>query len=178
MTTVPAKVDRRDVVIDLRVAGPRAFPARDLDLDRLESVKVVYVDDDSVSRDLLVEFFRLFSDLQLIVASNVHDARAAIDEHRPAVVVADAWLGHTCADSFVAEVLAGSRPDAPRVVILSADANATTVARFRRLGVSSYMRKPIDLGILARVMRELARGVDAQHEGIGSSARTITASGN
>ena len=163
-------------MIDLRVAGPQAFPA--LDLDRLESVKVVYVDDDSVSRDLLVEFFRLLSDLQLIVASNVHDACAAIDEHRPALVLADAWLGQTCADAFVAEVLGSLRPDAPRVVILSADANATTVARFRRLGVSSYMRKPIDLAILARVMRELARGVDGQHEGIGSSARTITALGN
>ena len=165
-------------MIDLRVAGPRSFPAIDLDLYRLESVKVVYVDDDSVSRDLLVEFFRLLSDLELIVASNLGEAHAAIDEHRPSVVVADAWLGQTCADSFVAEILGSLRPDAPRVVILSADANASTVARFRRLGVSSYMRKPIDLGILAGVVRDLAQGVDGQHEGIGSSARTITASGN
>ncbi len=139
--------------------------------------KVVYLDDDPGSLELLVEFFRLLPSLELVPVKNEREAHDAIALHRPAVVVVDAWLGDRSAEGLVREILGGSHLEVPAVVILSADANASTVARFRRLGITSYLSKPIDLGHLFTVVDALARG-DEREEGNGSNARTIAAFGN
>ena len=139
---------------------------------------VVYLDDDPVSRELLVEFFRLLPELDLVTARTAHEARAAIIEHRPAIVVSDAWMGDVSSDRFVIEILSSPRLEAPAVVILSADANASTIARFRRLGVSTYLPKPIELCRLSDVLHELARTGELQNERIESNARSNAASGN
>lgn len=142
-----------------------------------EAAHVVYVDDDAMSRDLLTEFFRLLRGLELVPVATVEAARTALVEHRPSVVICDAWLGSSSTEPFVTELLTGSRLDPPAVVVLSADANASTIARFRRLGVASYLSKPIDLDRLATVVRDLARNVGAD-EGNGTRARTTAPSGN
>jgi CheY-like chemotaxis protein len=131
--------------------------------------KVVYLDDDPGSLELLVEFFRLLPSLELVPVKNEREAHDA--------VVVDAWLGARSAEGLVREILGGSHLEVPAVVILSADANASTVARFRRLGITSYLSKPIDLGHLFTVVDALARG-DEREEGNGSNARTIAAFGN
>ncbi len=142
-----------------------------------DPTKVVYLDDDPGSLELLVEYFRLLPSLELVPVRNEREAHDAIAEHRPAVVLVDAWLGDRSAEGLVREILAGSQLEVPAVVILSADANASTVARFRRLGITSYLSKPIDLGHLFTVVDALARD-DEREEGNESNARTIATSGN
>lgn len=145
--------------------------------EREAPAPVVYVDDDAPSRELLVEFFRLLPHLELVAVATLAEARAAIVEHRPAVVISDAWLGEESTEAFVTELLTGSQLDAPGVVVLSADANPSTIARFRRLGVGSYLSKPIHLDRLAAVVTDLANSV-CSDEGNGTRARTIAASGS
>jgi DNA-binding NtrC family response regulator len=112
-----------------------------------------------------------------VTVDSVAEARAAIVEHRPAVVISDAWLGDESTEAFVTELLAGSQLDTPSVVVLSADANPSTIARFRRLGVASYLSKPIHLDRLATVVTDLANSLCAD-EGNGTRARTNAASGS
>ena len=139
--------------------------------------KVVYLDDDPGSVELLVEYFRLLPSLELVPVRNEREAHDAIARHRPAVVLVDAWLGDRSTDGLVLEILAGSQLEVPAVAVLSADANASTVARFRRLGVTSYLSKPIELGHLFAVVDALARG-DEREEGNESNARTTATFGN
>lgn len=139
--------------------------------------KVVYLDDDRGSLELLVEFFRLLPSLDLVPVKSEQEAHDAIALHRPAVVLVDAWLGDRSAEGLVREILGGSQLEVPAVVILSADANASTVARFRQLGITCYISKPIDLGHLFTVVDALAHG-DEREKGNGSNARTIAAFGN
>ena len=151
------------------------FPAAPTDAP--EPATVVYVDDDIASRELLVEFFRLLPAFDLVAVDTIDQARRAVVEHRPVIVISDAWLGEGSAEPFVTELLAGSRLDPPAVVVLSADANASTIARFRRLGIAEYLSKPIQLNDLSTICHELARSVAAD-EGNGTRARTNAASGN
>ncbi len=151
--------------------------ARRRPYDASGPTKVVYLDDDPGSLELLVEYFRLLPSLELIPVRNEREAHDAIAAHRPAVVLVDAWLGDRSAEGLVRDILAGSALEVPAVVILSADANASTVGRFRRLGITSYLSKPIELGHLFTVVDALARA-DEREEGNESNARTIATSGN
>ena len=139
---------------------------------------VVSVDDDPASLELLHEVFALLPEFELITVPTLSEARAAIVEHRPEVVIVDAWMGDQSAEGFVRELLAAPSANRPAVVVLSADANASTMTRFRRLGVSSYLAKPIDLAVLTDAVCKLSSGEGTSRKGNGIRARTIAAFGN
>jgi CheY-like chemotaxis protein len=153
---------------------PDAGPVRDAEH---APATVVYLDDDPGSVELLIEVFRLLPAFTLVPVRDEHEVHDAIARHRPAVVLVDAWLRGRSTEGLVREIQGGSQLEVPAVAVLSADANASTVARFRRIGVTSYLSKPIDLGHLLAVVDALARG-DERKEGSGSNARTIATFGN
>lgn len=147
-------------------------------------VRVLYVEDDAVCRELLAEFLRHVPAMEVVTAPDAASALALLARTRPGVAVVDAWLGGSPADALVA-ALAAHDPTLP-VVMLSADANEATVARFRRLGTAAYLPKPFDLAHLVGVLRSLARREasnpsaprERHTEGSSSSAHTTATSWN
>ena len=155
----------------------RSIPDDDV-CETMAARTVVSVDDDPASLELMHEVFALVPEFELITVATLSEAAAAIGKHRPEVVIVDAWMGDQSAEGFVCELLAAPAANRPAIVILSADANASTMTRFRRLGVSSYLAKPIDLSVLTDAVCKLSSGEGTSRKGNGNRARTIAAFGN
>jgi CheY-like chemotaxis protein len=139
----------------------------------LGRARVLCVDDDRAGRHLLGS---LLTGFDVVTAADLDGARRAIVEHRPCVVITEAWVGGVCAAGFVADVLGASTLDVASVIVLSGDASAVTAERFGRLGVHAFLPKPAVLAPLLAMVSDLAPEVHIS-EG-NPSARTIAATGN
>ena len=84
-------------------------------------------------------------------------ALAAVERHRPDVVVLDVMLPGRSGFEILAAIRTGPRPRLP-VLMLSAKGQAKDRARAEALGADLYMTKPFSNGALVRAIGALADG--------------------
>jgi DNA-binding NarL/FixJ family response regulator len=90
------------------------------------------------------------------VASDADEGLKLVDKEKPDLVLVDLHLPGRDGISLLTELK--GRPDAPRVVFLSADGDPGVVARALRQGADGYLVKDIDEGALPKALAAAARG--------------------
>jgi PAS domain S-box-containing protein len=127
-------------------------------LDTAESTgpkRLVYIEDNASNRELIELALLRRPNIELIMAANGLQGVDAAVQHRPDLILTDLHLPDIPGD----EVLKRLRrepvtADVP-IVILSADATPSEIARLRALGADDYLTKPLDIRNLLRVIDQL-----------------------
>ncbi len=118
------------------------------------SASLLVVDDDDTVRETLADYFELCG-MVVHTAATASEARAAVAEHLPAVVIMDLRLP----DMDGLDLLEGLRTDDPdgAIILLTGHADVRIAVRAMQAGALDVMEKPVDLDALADAV---TRGVD------------------
>jgi signal transduction histidine kinase/ActR/RegA family two-component response regulator len=124
---------------------------------RLKSIKVVAVDDNADSRELLKVILER-SSAEVAVVSSGQEALAAIENVQPDVLVCDLAMPEM--DGY--ELLENVRRLEPElgqlpVIAFTAAARSEDLARTRRAGFQAHLAKPVDPSKLVTTILQLAR---------------------
>ncbi len=162
-STFLVKLPRSPAVVeegDLRAtfARPARVGLAALDERSLWGVRVLGVDDDLSSRELLV---RVLSDAGATVraADSARSAWAMLDEFRPDVLISDVGMPEEDGLVFVKRLRAtGGRYAQLPVVAVTAFGRPEDRDAALQAGFDEHMSKPFDPGLLCAMIRELAGG--------------------
>ncbi len=124
--------------------------------ERSEAIRVLVVDDDALVRAGLA--MMLAGDDVAIVAevADGADVLAAVDEHRPDVVLMDIRMPRM--DGLTATERLRARPAAPEIVILTTFDTDDHVLRAMRAGASGFLLKHTPPAEILRAIRLVAAG--------------------
>jgi len=128
-------------------------PLRASGCDALRGVRVLAVDDDRDSRELLQLALR-GAGAEVLVLDAGHRALDALPSYAPHVVVADIAMPDL--DGFELMRRIAQTAQAPPVVALSAYVGPEDVKRTRDAGFAVHLRKPADFERLIRAIADLA----------------------
>ena len=126
------------------------------------TVRLVIVDDHSIIRQGLRTMLEREGDLEVVAeASTPAEARAAVREHRPDVVLLDLKLGED--DDAGLAVCRQLRADDPavRCLVLTTFLNERLVVEAIRSGAEGYVLKDVDADALLRSIRAVHAGESA-----------------
>jgi DNA-binding NtrC family response regulator len=141
---------------------------------------VLVVDDDATIRETLADFFAA-SGLMVRQAASAGDARAALAQSLPDVVILDLHLPDAHGLSLL-DQLRDADPDGA-IVVLTGHADVATAVRVMQLGAFDLLEKPVALDRVlqsvqdgasrARVRRELALTPQPLATATGGATRTV-----
>jgi PAS domain S-box-containing protein len=136
-------------------ARPSELPEPSVDAarDALRGIRVLAVDDDRDSRELLQLALR-GAGADVLVLDDGQRALEALPTYAPHVVVADIAMPDL--DGFELMRRIAATPKAPPVVALSAYVGPEDIKRTRDAGFALHLRKPTDFDRLIRAIAELA----------------------
>ena len=117
--------------------------------------RVLVVDDDDVIRQLITVNLEL-EGFEVHTAVDGQDCLDKVKQVRPDVITLDIMMPRV--NGWEAATALRADPDTAgiKVVLLSARAQETDLARGRQIGVDSYLTKPFDPDELIEVVRSLA----------------------
>ena len=122
-----------------------------------DRIRVMIVDDERLFAELLRVAMRSADDIDVVaVAHDVGSAKAALDEARPDVVLADYHLP----DGTGADLARAVRTSLPRtaIVVLTGDPSAFTLADVARSGASGHLTKERGFSDVVGAVRAAAAG--------------------
>ncbi|HSA49796.1 MAG TPA: response regulator [Yinghuangia sp.] len=117
--------------------------------------RVLVVDDDEVIRRLIAVNLRL-EGFEVTTAVDGEDALGMVHEVRPDLVTLDVVMPRLDGIRTAARLRADPRTAGLKIVMISACAQSSDVARAREAGVDAYLTKPFDPDQLTAVVRGLA----------------------
>lgn len=113
--------------------------------NRLDSVRVLVVDDDPDIRELIV--IALESEgAEITTAEDGNQAITALRSSTPQLVVLDMMLPHRSGFLVMEEIQSMSTP--PPVIMVTANEGRRHKAYAESLGVSAYLNKPVPMSLL------------------------------
>ncbi|MCC7257828.1 MAG: sigma-54-dependent Fis family transcriptional regulator [Gammaproteobacteria bacterium] len=118
---------------------------------------VLVVDDEADIRHLIQEILTE-EGYDVTIAANAAEAREAIAERTPDMVLLDIWMPDTDGISLLREWQEGGRVHCP-VVMLSGHGTVETAVETTRLGAADFVEKPLSLNKLLRTVEKTLRGV-------------------
>lgn len=107
--------------------------------------RVLYVEDNRLNAVLMKQIGRQVPGLALRVVESGEEALATIEEFQPDLLLLDNDLPGASGLEVFATLRADSRHARLRIVLVSADATADSIARARDLGFDDYWVKPLDV---------------------------------
>lgn len=133
---------------------------------------VLVIDDEPDIRQLVKEILE-DEGCQVAVARDGEQARQALHERRPDLVLLDIWMPDIDGITFFKEHLA--RGDDPPVIVMSGHGTVETAVEATRLGAYAFLEKPLSLNkLLPAVEGALATSGEASHEEAGAARRPVT----
>ncbi|MCC6172369.1 MAG: sigma-54-dependent Fis family transcriptional regulator [Gammaproteobacteria bacterium] len=114
--------------------------------------RALVIDDDAGTRELLVELVRAEGFVPR-AAATLADARAALADDPPSVILADLVLPDGSGIAFIQELDPATRPP---VVLMTGHASLDTSIDALRLGATDYLVKPVDIGRLQRILTDVS----------------------
>jgi CheY-like chemotaxis protein len=122
----------------------------------LEGVRVLVVDDDEDTRDLIAAVL-VHEGAQLAVAASVAEARAVLSSFVPGVVVTDIGLPEEDGFALLREARARLGPNVP-VVAVTGYASTDDAERARAAGFAAHLTKPMSAHDLVATLIGVTRG--------------------
>ncbi len=116
---------------------------------------ILYVEDNISNRALVEAVIQRQRDLRIHCVTTIKDAKHALTDVLPSLLLIDLHLPDGSGESLVNFVQSDSRYQHIPMMILSADALPETIARLKNTGVAHYMTKPLDIALFNKKMREL-----------------------
>ena len=113
--------------------------------------RALVIDDDDGTRELLVELVRA-EGFAPRAAATLAEARAALADDPPSVILADLVLPDGSGIAFIQELDPTARPP---VVLMTGHASLDTSIDALRLGATDYLVKPVDIGRLQRILADV-----------------------
>ncbi len=152
VVTLPTRRAAAAIAEDPRV--PHASP-------RLAGIRVLAVDDEEDSRELILMSMRT-AGAEVMVVSSATGALAAFPVFSPHVVVTDLVMPGMDGYTLIREIESLAGQAAPPVIALSACATQSDVERANLAGFARHMGKPADYGALVSSVAELVKGSEAR----------------
>ena len=147
--TVTLPTRRADVVPAAETAGATGTPT-------LRGIRVLAVDDDEDSRELMLLTTRL-AQAEVMVVSSAASALDALPTFRPHVVVADLAMPGMDGYALMEQIASTIDGPPPPVIAMSAYVGEAEVERTRQAGFACHLGKPADYQRLISTIAELAR---------------------
>lgn len=124
--------------------------------------RILVVDDETDIRNLIQEILTE-EGYDVVTAANATDARRAVRERSPDLVLLDIWMPDTDGISLLGEWRREHRFAGP-VIILSGHGTVETAVEATRLGAVDFIEKPLSLNrLLGAVEQALAAGRSGGH---------------
>ena len=142
------------------LAAPAARPSTRDQSPRLSGIRILAVDDDADSRELILLTIRA-AEGEVMVTSSAAGALEALATFRPHVVVADLAMPGTDGYGLIREIETRTTGPMPPVIAMSAYASPADVERSRQAGFARHLGKPADYQRLVATIAELAGAVNA-----------------
>jgi CheY-like chemotaxis protein/anti-sigma regulatory factor (Ser/Thr protein kinase) len=147
--TVTLPTRRSDVV-----APPDTRPAEGM--PNLKGIRVLAVDDDEDSRELVLLTARA-AEAEVMVVSSAASALDALPSFRPHVIVADLAMPGLDGYALMQRILGMADGPPPPVIAMSAYVGEEEIERTKRAGFACHLGKPADYQRLVMTIAELAR---------------------
>ena len=128
----------------------------DLKTDILQSLKILYVEDDELAREEIADFLE-FEVGELIVASNGEEGLELFKKHKPDIVITDINMPKMNGLEMAKEIKKIS-PNTP-IIITSAYSDSDYIIKAIELGISKYVLKPIDVDELLAMLIQTAKEI-------------------
>ena len=127
----------------------------------LRAARVLVVEDERVNQDVLCALLE-HSGHRVCAAADGEHAVAAVQSERPDVVLMDLHMPKLDGIAATARIRALADPVLSRVpiLLLSADTSPINQAAARKVGVSGFLAKPVDIVVLNRTIDHLLRAED------------------
>jgi len=122
--------------------------------------RALLVDDNRDSLDALTAVVER-EGFTVACATTLAEARAAVGEALPEVILLDLKLPDGDGMALLDELDEDTRPD---VVLITGHASVDTAVAALRVGVTDYLVKPLDLGRLRSILRHILRTRDLREE--------------
>jgi PAS domain S-box-containing protein len=126
-------------------AGPIAWD--------LPSMRVLYVEDNLSNLEVVRGVLSRMPAIELIPAMQGGMAVDLAAQHRPDVILLDLNLPDLDGGEVLRRLRADDRTSAIPVVVLSADATPSSIARLKAEGLAGYLTKPLDIAEFIRTLR-------------------------
>ena len=119
---------------------------------------MLYIEDNASNRVLIERLLAPHPQITLATAACAADGLALLRRHPPDLLLLDLHLPDASGETVLADLRGSSDPALRRlpVVVMSADATATSTERVLNAGADAYLTKPLDLSaLLATLQRHL-----------------------
>jgi CheY-like chemotaxis protein len=148
-----------------RPAAEDRLAAIDVDPSLLRDMHVLVVDDEPDARTLMQAALRQFG-AEVLTASSVEEALAAIERDRPDVLVSDIGMPHEDGFSLIRRLRAmpAAQGGAIPAIAVTAYASAKDRSAVEAAGFQAHVAKPFEPGAVAALVAQLGR---AERQGPG-----------
>lgn len=120
-----------------------------------KDLRVIVVDDMSVSRQLLVQMLENIGIRSVRSARDAEDALEQIRQHPADMVIADLNMPGTDGLMLLKVLRAGRRTRNVAYVMTSADDSSARIVEAQRFGLNRFLPKPFDLPRLVRCLESI-----------------------
>jgi signal transduction histidine kinase len=125
-------------------------------MPNLKGIRVLAVDDDEDSRELVLLTARA-AEAEVMVVSSAASALDALPSFRPHVIVADLAMPGMDGYALIEKIGSSMQGSPPPVIAMSAYVGEEEVERSRQAGFACHLGKPADYQRLVSTIAELAR---------------------
>lgn len=115
---------------------------------------VLVVDDEPMARTML-RLMLIRADFEVIEAKDGHEALKEVERRLPDVVLLDIMMPGIDGFEVCRRLRESSRTDALPIIMLSAKADADSIAQGMRVGATKYLTKPVRPDELVGHVREV-----------------------
>lgn len=124
-------------------------------VSKVEKKQLLYVEDNASSRALMEAIMRHHRNYKLHTAVSLKTALIWLRDMRPDAIIIDLHLPDGSGEQLVAHV--HSQPELAKIpiLIMSADALPSTIARMQALGIQQYFTKPLNVADFNDCLRKL-----------------------
>jgi CheY-like chemotaxis protein/anti-sigma regulatory factor (Ser/Thr protein kinase) len=133
-------------------------PADRLPSNVLHGVRVLAVDDDPDSRELLLVIMQ-DAGAEVMAVGSAGAALEALDSFNPQVAILDIAMPEVDGYDLMRQI--NARRDAPRAIAFSAYVGSDAVQRSKEVGFAMHLAKPTDYRRLVKAVSELAGAVES-----------------
>lgn len=130
-------------------------PTVNATLDASSKHKILHIEDNASNRALMEAIIARHQGLRLYTVKSITEALAFLTQVTPEIILLDLHLPDGHGETLVKELKAREAFQHIPILILSADALPSTIARLTALGVTEYFTKPLDVAVFNQRLNTL-----------------------